>query len=244
MRRHSGCARSARGARLGAALAATAAITLSAPAAARAVDASPRWWVAIGPVAGAVRLDSHLSDYRWDAGPAATWGAQALAGRGRLAAGGRAWRARTTQAIGIPGEPLAPDVRLTGVEFVGECRVATLWGVALAPTASVGRLRIAYSPDRVAYDPFGTGDRVEVAYAPLDEWIGSAGVVARRALPARLGLALRVERSYFAIDAAHRNGAEIVEQREGFANWAARFELSWWLLADRRTEQLIRNGDG
>ncbi len=192
-------------------------------------DAAPRWWLAIEPFAGSVRLDPHLGDYLWNVEPRLVWGGQLVAHRGGAGVGARVWRASTAQSSGIPGESIEPSVRLTAAELVGEWRLLSAWGVGVAAVASGGRLHVGYAPDRATFVPPGSSVAVEVAYEPIDAWTGGAGLALRRPIAARLALGARVERSFFALDTAHRNGESIETRRETFANWSARLELSWRL---------------
>jgi hypothetical protein len=152
-------------------VAAAAAAAVSVPAPARAQEAA----VTVGPIVGTVVLDSHLSDYRWDTRARAVGGAAGRADLGRLGGGLRVWRASTTQSLGIPGEDDSPRVSLTGVELLGETRVASFAGVRLLASATAGLLRIAWSPDAVTVDD-GTGKSIEVGFAPSCDWPGGAGL--------------------------------------------------------------------
>ena len=66
------------------AVATCAAIAGAAPAA-HAGGASR--WLTVGALSGATRFDPHLADYQWRIDPRAAWGAQAIAGAGRVGAG-------------------------------------------------------------------------------------------------------------------------------------------------------------
>ena len=179
----------------------------------------------MGPVAGALALDSHLSDYRWDTRPRPLYGLAGRVGFGRYAAGLRVWRATTSQATGIPGETSSPTVNLTGTEGLAEVGLFRTAGFRFSTTGSFGLLHLGYSPDSWTFDP-GTGEDVTVDFQPIDEWIAGLGLGVRRAIVGGLDLALAVERTWFRLDTAHRAGNEIVNQRETFGNWAARIELT------------------
>jgi opacity protein-like surface antigen len=209
----------------GAAAAAALAAAALAPDAAVAQEAA----VTLGPIAGTIVLDSHLSDYRWDTRARAVWGAAGRADLGRLGGGLRVWRASTTQGLGIPGEDERPRVSLTGVELLGETRVASFAGVRLLASATAGLLRIAWSPDAVTVDD-GTGQSIEVGFAPISEWTGGAGLGLRREIAGGLEAGVVVERSWFRLDTTHRAGGGIVTERETFGNWTARVELTHRIL--------------
>ena len=194
-----------------------------------AVAASADRWVAVGPTAGGLGLDSDLADYRWDTRPASQWGAQAMVGRGRLAGGLWAWSAGTTQGTGLPEADVTPRVALRSIAAVGLVRVASPLGCALWLGGQAGRLRMRWEPGELAIET-GAGP-VTVAYQDIDEW--SLGVVAelRRSLGRGVVAGLQVERSGFALDTAHRNGGAVELGRDRFTNWSARLQLAWqWAL--------------
>jgi hypothetical protein len=185
----------------------------------------------LSALGGATRFDSHLTDYRWNADPRAAWGLQATGEAGRWMLGARALRTQTTQSSGIPGETSAPRVRLTSLEGLGGMRLATLAGVELFGALSGGWAHLGYAPDRMTFTPLSSTTQVEVHFAPIDTWTAAVGLWLRRPIASSLALGLQLERSYFALDTAHRNGATVEEQSETFGNWAARVELSWILGA-------------
>jgi hypothetical protein len=186
------------------------------------------WRLAVGPVAGVVVFDPSLADYRWDTRPAAQSGAQMTLYRRRAAVGLRLWRAQTTQGTGIPGATQSPRVNLTGVEVLGQVRVARYDGFEMWGSAYGGNLRLSYDPDRLAFDAGGP-DPITVDYRPISEWDAGAGIEMRRELTQRLALALQAEQSTFALDTTHRRGSEIVQSRERFYTWSLRLQVSWLL---------------
>jgi hypothetical protein len=188
-------------------------------------------WLGVGPYGGALLLDEHLADYRWDVAPQAIWGLQGMLVRDRFGVGARVWRSGTTQDTSILGEASAADVRLTGAEILVEPRIASAWGTHLFASASGGLLHVGWSPDRLELDDFGTGVPIAVDLEPIDTWHGGLGLALRRALPGRVTLGLAVERSMFRLDTAHRAGEAIVEEKETFGNWTVRFELSQWFIS-------------
>ena len=122
----------------------------------------------------------------------------------------------------------APTVNATSLEAVGEAQVAALGATALLVTASAGRLRLAYAPDRATTTV--AGSPVDIDFAPIDAWIGGGGLALRRPLAAGFGLGVEVDRRAFALDTAHRAGSAVVERRESFGDWSARLTLSRLLL--------------
>ncbi len=194
-------------------------------------EVAPRgdWQLAIGPMAGALGLDRDLADYRWDTRPALQAGAHATLYRGRFGAGLRFWRARTTQASGIPGESQAPRVNLTGIELVGQVRFVTYAGVELWGSAHGGRLHLGYDPDQLTFDLGLTSGPVTVDYEPISEWDLGLGLELRGELTTHMALSLQAESSTFALDTSHRRGDEIVQSRERFYGWSLRLQVSWLL---------------
>ncbi len=201
--------------------------TLSTGARADAPQAS---WLGLGPYGGALFLDEHLGDYRWDVTPQAVFGLQGMFIRDRFGIGVRAWRSTTTQGTGLLGESASPRVQLTGFELVAEPRLASRWGTHLFAIASGGLVHIGYSPDRLVIDDLGP-EPITVDLEPIDEWQAGLGLAVRRALPWRTTVGLAVERSMFRLDTVHRVDDEVIEDRETFGNWTVRFELSQWFIS-------------
>lgn len=190
-----------------------------------AASARPGVPLSLAPFAGAVSLDSHLADFRWDTAVRPAWGLAGFASLGRVTPGVRFWRSSTTQSTGIPGDDTSLDVSLTGFEATAAVRMGSLAGFRLLATGNAGILRMAWSPSSLALE-VGLAEAVAVEFAPVTEGIFGAGVTLRRELFAGFDLAVGAERSWFRLDTAHRRGNEIVEDRETFGNWAARVEVS------------------
>jgi hypothetical protein len=182
-------------------------------------------WFSIALLTGSTQFDAGLADYQWDTTPHLGWGVKALVGRGRFATGIRVWRASSSQSIGDLGEP--PAVHATSFEWVGEGRVAEMLGTEVLVTASAGRLRLGYDPDRITIQPPGPVSPIEVALVPVGSWSGGGGLALRREVTARWTVGLGVDASVWAIDTAHRAGSAIVYARESFGDWSARCELAW-----------------
>lgn len=200
------------------AFAIVAAFAMTRPAAACAGDR----WIALGALGGTTLPDAALADYRWDARPQGAFGAQALIGIGRFAAGLRAWRTGNTQTIGDGVDPVA--VRETSVELVGRARIVERLGIDAGIVAGAGRLHIAFDPDRVSM-PSG-GSTVEIAFSPVNEWVASAGLVMTRPIAQRWTLGLEFDHRRFALDTAHREGDAIEYARTSFGEWSARLEIA------------------
>jgi hypothetical protein len=207
------------------------ALVLAAAPAARAGEVVPAGgagdgrWVSIGVLTGSLQFDDELADYRWQVDPRMTYGGQALAGWGRLAAGVRVLSATTEQELGLPGVA-APEVRTTSVEMVAHGRLARMWGTDVMATGSVGWLHLGYQPDQVSVEVV-PGTTVEVGLDPIDEWIAGAGVALRRPLFGPWVAGLEVDRRLFRMDTAHRDGDTIEFERQTFGDWGARLELAW-----------------
>jgi hypothetical protein len=164
-----------------------------------------------------------MADYQWDVRPHAAWGAQVLAGTGLFSAGARWWREGTTQGLGLAGVS-DPAVRSSSIELVTRVRVARWRGLQGLATASGGRLAITYHPDRLTVDAGGTA--IDVALAPLHEWIGGAGAALSAPLFGGWSWGVEAERRMFALDTAHRSGSTVTLARERFGDWSARAALS------------------
>lgn len=182
-------------------------------------------WVSFGVLAGAALPDARFADYQWDVSARPAMGAESLAGFGALETGLRLWTAETTQSLGSTGAA-SPNVRWTSAELLGRARIADVLGARVLGTLSAGRLFLGYSPDRVTFDP-GTGSPITVAFEPVHEWIGGAGVAVQRPLAGAYVAGLQLERRFFAMDTAHRNGSTIETRRETFGDWSARVALTW-----------------
>lgn len=183
--------------------------------------AAPRW-LSLGVLGGSTQPPGKMADYQWDTRPQAAWGAQALFGSGPWAAGLRAWSTATTQDVGL-AEPAA--VHRTSLELVGRRRLASWWGTELAAMAGGGLLRLSWDPNRVSIAT--PGGPIDVDLVPVHEWIGGGGLALRRPFGSSFTAGLEVDHRFFALDAAHREGASIVESRQTFGEWSARLELAW-----------------
>ncbi len=202
----------------------------SSPAAAAPSPRSASW-IGFGTMGGAIVLDPHLHDYRWDTSPRAIFGFQGMLVRDRIALGARVWSSRTSQATGLLEGAGAPSVRLTGAELVAEPHLASWSGFRCHASATGGIVHLGWSPDRLTLDASGGGEAITVDFEPVDTWTASAGLGVRRALPGRVMLGVAVERSIFSLETAHRVDDVIVEDRELFGNWTVRVELSRWFIS-------------
>ena len=192
-------------------------------------DLDSGWRLGLGVGGGALLLDQDLANFRWDTGPIGVWGisGRALTGRWSLGLGLQA--SSTVQASGIPGETVAPEVELLSARLTAAYRVAEAAGFELWANAHGGRLHMSWSPDHLFFDPLGSGELVEVRYAPIDEWVGGLGMAFRREFASRVALALQIERTSFSLDTAHRRGSEIIEERQAFHSWGLGLQVSWLL---------------
>lgn len=183
-------------------------------------------WLSLGLLTGSTRSDPRLADYQWDVSLRPAWGAQALVGRGRLAAGVRLWRLQTTQRIDLPGATVSPQVGLTSVELVGLGRLGAIGGTELLLTAGVGRRHLGYDPDQITIPVSRPGIPIVVPLSAVDEWTGGGGLAVRRGLGPRWSLGLGVDLEFFGLDTAHRSGAAVVYGRESLGEWSARLEIA------------------
>ncbi len=183
---------------------------------------TPRW-ITLGLLSGASQSDRRLADYQWDVGARGAWGAQVVAGAGRFGAGLRAWTTSTTQHIDLGGAP-DPRVRATSLDAVGRARLVSRWGGSLEALASVGRMRIGYSPDHVSV-PTG-GAPAEVALRPVDSWAVGGGLALRRRVAESWETGIELDTRAFGMDTAHQSGGGTVLRHERFRDWNARIELA------------------
>ena len=186
-------------------------------------DPPQQRWVSLSLLAGSAQPIAGMADYQWDVRPHAAWGAEVLAGTGPFSTGVRWWRAGTTQGLGLVGVE-NPAVHTSSIELVTRARVAHWRVVQLLATASGGRLAITYQPDRLTVDAGGTP--VEVALAPLHEWIGGAGLALSAPLAGGWTWGVETERRMFSLETAHRSGSSVTLARETFGDWSARAALS------------------
>lgn len=163
-----------------------------------------------------------MADYQWEVRPHVAWGAQVFVGSGPFAAGIRWWHSSTTQSLGLSGQP-DPDVRANSLELVARARMLAWRGLSIHASASGGRIGLRWSPDHVTVSTGGTP--VEVALAPIHEWVGGAGLAFEAPLPGDWFAGLEGERRVFALDTAHRSGSGVTYDRETFGDWSARVSL-------------------
>jgi hypothetical protein len=213
------------GARLGTAAALSAAAAMSIVCgSARGAEAPSLHTAAL---AGAFVPDNTLERYRWDVRPLPLIGVETRLETRGFGVGACLWRTETTQASGMLGESRPVTVNVTSWSLLGERRVFTLAGVRVGARLCAGRIHLRYDPDRVAFEPFGSGEAIVVDYEPVDEWILGGGVAIGRPIGEKLSLGLEIEHLVFAMETAHRNGEVIDVQRERFGNWGAHILISW-----------------
>ena len=197
-----------------------AVLALALPLAASPAAAAPVW-AALGIAGGVQQPDGHLADYQWSTTPHGAFGAAARVGMGRWSAGLDGWTTTATQRLDAT---TASTVRSTRIELVTEARLTSLAGVDLFASLGAGRLHLGYDPDRVTIDTGGGATTVDLA--SISTWVGGGGLGLRRALAAGWLAGLAVDHRIYALDTAHREGGSIVERRETFGDWSARFELT------------------
>jgi hypothetical protein len=180
-------------------------------------------WISLSLLGGSTQHDPALEDYQWDVRLRPAWGAEALAGWERWAGGLRLWRTRSRQNIDGSDPEGGPAVNGTSLEAVGRARLGSFHGIDVHAIAGAGLLHLAYDPDRVEIQTGGTP--IVVDLAPVDTWIGGAGLGFQRALGQGWQAGLELDQRWFAMDAAHRDGDAIEVRRERFRDWSARLEL-------------------
>ncbi len=182
-----------------------------------APESAPPW--SFGILAGSVQPERDLADYQWRTLPSAAWGIQALAEADRWSGGVRLWNTHARQEIGA-AEPAT--VRSTSFELVGRGRLLNVGASQVLATASGGRLHLGYDPDHIEV----SGDANAVKLGPIDEWIAGAGLALERRVAGAWRVGFEVERRFFGLDTAHRDGEVNVERRETMGDWNARVELA------------------
>ncbi len=192
-------------------------------------DHASGWWLAAGLGAGAVTPDQNLADYRWDTRPTTLFALQAIAGRGRLAAGLRLSRWAVTQGTGLARIESDPVVRMTHFEWIAQFQAIEFAGFQLWGSALAGRVGLSYAPDRVTIATGGPGGDIEVAFDPITETSLGWGLEIKRDFTGRMMASLAAEQSGFSLDTNHRRGSEIVSEREEFINWSIRLQVTWVL---------------
>lgn len=195
-------------------------------------DAPPASWrISIAPVVGALLLDSHLADYRWDTSVSMQPGLRIGAHHGRFATALRTSWSSTEQATGLTGATSAPRVHLTQLDLALEGRIATLQRIELWGSGHGGRMFLGYEPNQMTVD--AGGSPVTVSFDPINEWCYGFGVALRRDVARHLALGLQLDGTGFQLDTAHRVGSEIVESRESFVNWSLSVALLGFMDLDR-----------
>ena len=199
-------------------------VTTATPA-----PANEGWRLDLGAGASALALDDGLADYRWDVQPSAALQLHAAALRNRWSLGVNLQTTSTVQQTGIPGETVAPEVALHSLELQASWRIAQWQGIQLWGQAHGGRLLMRYEPDQLLLNAPGVGEPVAIDFSAVNEWTGGFAASLRREFFSNFALAAELRHSSFALDASHRRGDEIVQQREGFNNWSLGLSASWLL---------------
>jgi hypothetical protein len=195
------------------------------------VERPASWRIGIAPTIGALALDSHLADYRWDTSISVQPGLRIGVHHARFATALRTSWAATEQSTGLLDATSAPRVHLTQVDLALEGRIATLKSVEVWGSGHGGRMFLGYEPDQITVDAGGTP--VTVSFDAINEWCYGFGVALRRDLARHLALGLQLDGTGFNLDTAHRLGNEIVESREGFVNWSLSLELLGFMDLDQ-----------
>jgi hypothetical protein len=175
----------------------------------------------LGVLAGMVQEDPRLADYQWSGRASGTWGAQAVVGVGRWSGGLRWLTNGTTQSLESDATSV---VRLNRLEAIGRTRMASFAGIELEAGMGLGWARVSWDPDQTTVET--PGGPIDVEFAPIDELVFSAGLMAHRELPGLLRVGLELEHHRLALDTAHRDGSGIVEARESFGGYGVRLELA------------------
>ncbi len=176
---------------------------------------------------GSMVFDDHLADYGWQSHPGSYRGGELRSRHGAWSGGLQVWRARGLQSLMIEEQDLSPELSLTGVDLVIGARLIRAWGNELWLDGQLGRLRIAYDPERLSLADLGLGVTDVVEFAPITEWCAGGRLALGRTLGRNLGLNLAADYLGFALDTVHRRGNEILKDRETFGNWRLSLAVSW-----------------
>lgn len=184
-------------------------------------------WLSAGALMGSTQPDAKLADYQWRTTPSAGWGAQFMAGRGPASAGVRFWSSETRQSIDVPGASVnSASVNEMTYEAVLAARVWTVAGLSVEPSLSGGRLHLGYQPDQVAIPTGGASGATMVKLGPIDEWQWGGGIAFARPFAGAWNAGLGVDRRFYSLDTAHRNGSVIQTGRQAFGDWSVRFQIA------------------
>lgn len=170
---------------------------------------------------GTTRPDGSLEDYQWSIAATPAWGTTVRTDFGAYMAGLEFWTNRTTQRIDATQSSL---VRTSRIELTAGRRVAEFGANRLEARLGAGRMLLGYDPDVVTIDT-GSGP-VEVALAPIHTWSAGLGVALSSQLQEDWTIGLALDWHTYSLDTASRQGASIVNARERFDDWSARFEIT------------------
>ncbi len=182
-----------------------------------------------GVLSGTTLADPHLADYQWNLRARAGLGAEVRASVLRGSLGVRVWRTVTTQQLDASLASASPDVHRTRAELVARATMARRLGAKWSLQAGAGLLHLGYAPDHVDVAT-GTGTSTPVRLAPIDTGSASVGLAVERPLAGGWSASGEATREWFALDTAHRSGADIVRASETFADWTIRLGLSYRIL--------------
>ena len=184
-------------------------------------------WLTAAALMGSTQPDGKLADYQWRTTPSAGWGAEVMAGRRRASAGLRLWSSQTRQSIDVPGASVnSASVDELTYEAVIAARIWSVAGLSVEPSLSGGRLHLGYHPDQVAIPTGGASGATMVQLGPIDEWQWGGGIALARPFANAWSAGLGIDRRFYSLDTAHRNGSVIQTGREAFGDWSVRFQIA------------------
>lgn len=181
-----------------------------------ATNTAAEWNFGAATEVGARQLDEHLADYRWDAGPVPVFGLDAVARNGRWVLRAGVSRSGTDQSTGLPGVATVPSVALTEIALHGAATVFAFGDFDVDIGAGIGRVYLAWDPERLEADVEGTS--IVVDFEPLDRWVTSTDLSLGWNATSSVRLGLRGRASRFSLETAHRRGDAIVEDTESFVS--------------------------
>lgn len=183
-----------------------------------------RWQPTLSLGGGARFGDSDLADYQWSPGAAALSSGEVGVRHDAWRTGVRVSRWSSEQAV-TGADPDRIRVTQTAWQAVVRRRILGTEHFGVSAGAAAGALRLAWSPDRASLGLPGDGG--DVAFDPIWSLLTGFELGVHRAIGSSLQFALEGGRDYFSLDAAHRQGPDIVTTTETFGGWHARGRLTW-----------------
>lgn len=182
------------------------------------------WQPTLSLGGGAVFSDPHLVDYQWSADPSALSSGEVGVRHAAWRTGVRVSRWSSVQAV-TGADPDRIQVNQTAWQLALRRRVLGSERLGLSAGLAAGALRLSYSPDRARLGLSGDGG--DVRFSPIWSLLTGFELGLHGAVGSSVQLAVDGGRQFFALDAAHRRGPDIVTSEETFGAWHCRGRLIW-----------------